>query len=208
MKRLLILSSFMLMFAMGAFAQKQGEMTVNQYFLQIPEEYLKADVKQRNMWIEDEDPENDNMGFVIPASQIMEDADDDDATVFGNVQLFKKDAGGVLVGMTINMCVEEVCIGQILFLDYNKGKWTNVTEDYAPMIDNDEVYEVLKDSPALVKPVKKGVEIPLAIYFSGHEKSIQFLAECKKSIDGGVVAKMFKWNGENFAEFEYEESPE
>ena len=60
----------------------------------------------------------------------------------------------------------------------------------------------------ILKPIKKGVEIPLTIDFSGNEKAIHYLAGCETSTDGGVVAKAFKWNGSTFAEFEYEESPE
>ena len=77
------------------------------------------------------------------------------------------------------------------------------------MIDNDEVGKILKDAPAYGKPIKTGVEIPLSISFNGTNKLIQFTAgETEKISDSGVVAKMFKWNGENFAEFQYEESPD
>ena len=100
-------------------------------------------------------------------------------------------------------------MGQVLLLDYNGGKWNDVSSDLAPQPDNDEVINILRKAPAFEdkKMLKDGVEVPLHISFSGTDKIINFIAGGKDG-DGGVVAKMFKWNGEVFAEFEYAESPE
>ena len=207
MKKLLFLTITVLSMSFAAFAQANTDLNVTEYFLGIPNQYIKAAPIKRGKWVDFSDNDIGNLTFKIPAKEVV-DNPTEDMNVFGAVQIFKKDAGGVVVGMTTNMCAEKICVGQILFLDYNNGKWDDITGDLAPMIDNDEVAEVLKDAPAYKKPIKKGVEIPLTIDFSGNEKAIHYLAGCETSADGGVVAKAFKWNGSTFAEFEYEESPE
>ncbi len=72
----------------------------------------------------------------------------------------------------------------------------------AVSVDNEEIVQILNDSPAFEKTLEDGDEVPLAIEFSGLDKLINFVADCKKSCDGGVVAKMFKWNGVGFEEYE------
>jgi hypothetical protein len=100
-------------------------------------------------------------------------------------------------------------MGQLQFLDYNGGKWDDVSSDLAPQPDNDEVIKILRKAPAFDKKemLKDGKEVPLYMSFSGTDKLINFTAGGENG-DGGVVAKMFKWNGTTFVEFEYQESPE
>lgn len=202
MIKIFLITLIITLTSLTGFAQK----TVNEFFLAIPEEYIKAEVRQRAMWIDDIDEENEFLEFTIPAAQFLDEYIED-ANVFGNAQLFHHDDGSVIVGLSINICAEKKCEGQLLLLKFENEEWEDVTADLAPNIDNDDIYEVLKDSPAIKKAVKKGEDIPLAIQFYGGEKIINYLAECEKSFDGGVVAKMFKWNGTAFEEFEYGISP-
>jgi hypothetical protein len=212
MKKLLLLAIIAL--SVSAFGQTKTpaktasaskEMTVKEYFLAIPTEYLKAEAKKRAAWVESESAEDGYLSYNIPVKEVT--GEDGEGKVFGNVQVFKKKKGGVIIGVSTNLCEKGVCLGQLLFLDYNNEKWSDVTEDFAPMIDNDEVIKILKKAPAFDKPLKDGVEVPLYIQFNGTDKLIQFTAGGENG-DGGVIAKMFKWNGETFAEFEYQESPE
>jgi hypothetical protein len=212
MKKLLLLAIIAL--SVSAFGQTKTpmktasaskEMTVKEYFLAIPTEYLKADAKKRASWIESESAEDGYMSFNIPVKEIT--GEDGEGKVFGSVQVFKKKTSGVFIGMSTNLCEAGVCMGQVLFLDYSNGKWNDVTSDLAPIIDNDEVIKILRKAPAFDTPLKDGVEVPLYIQFNGTDKLIQFTAGGNNG-DGGVVAKMFKWNGETFTEFEYAESPE
>lgn len=214
MKRFLVLAIIALSMNVLAFAQAKPtvsstkkEMTVKEYFLAIPTEYLKADAKKRVAWIESESAEDGNLSYNIPVKEIT--GEDGEGKVWGNVQLFKKKSGGAVIGMSTNLCEQGICIGQLLFLDYNNGKWDDVSSDLAPQPDNDEIIAILRKAPAFEdkKMLKNGVEVPLHISFSGTDKLINFTAGGKDG-DGGVVAKMFKWNGDTFVEFEYEESPE
>lgn len=207
MKKLLFLTFCALILNVAAFAQKK-EMSVKDYFLAIPSEFIKAESKKRAAWIESENADDGNLTYKIPLSELTDE--EGDGSVFGGLQVFKKKNGGVLLGMVNNMCAEGECIGMMRFLDYKAGNFTDVSEDYLIIPDNDEVIKILRAAPAFEnkKSLKDGVQVPLAIEFYGGEKSVHFLAGCKTSTDGGVVAKMYKWNGEAFVEFEYEESPE
>jgi hypothetical protein len=206
MKKFILLAILVVSMCAAVSAQK-GAMTVKDYFAAIPEEHIKADAKKRAGWIDSNSAEDGYLDYTIPAAELG--IEEGEGRAFGSVQLFEKTKGGVIVGLTTNMCAEGSCVGQVLFLDYNGGKWDDITSDLAPLIDNDEIGKILKDAPAYGKPIKTGVEIPLSISFNGTDKLIQFTAgETEKISDSGVVAKMFKWNGETFSEFQYEESPE
>jgi hypothetical protein len=218
MKKLLFLTIIAL--SVSAFAQTKTpaktasaskEMTVKEYFLAIPTEYLKADAKSRASWIESDDNSSGYLSFNMPADEIPGGKElEEEGVVYGNVQVFKKTKGGVIIGFSVNMCAESKCVGQMLMLDYTNGKWEDLTSDLSPMVDNDEVIKTLKTAPAYEnkKELKDGVEIPLAIQFNGNRKTIDYLAGCVGGCDGGVVVKMFKWNGSVFTEFEEVESPE
>lgn len=207
MKKLILLTFCALLLNVAAFAQKK-EMSVKDYFLAIPTEFIKAESKKRAAWIETENAEDGNLSFNIPLSELTDD--EGDGKVFGGLQIFKKKDGGVLLGMVNNLCAEGECIGMMRFLDYKNGNFSDVSEDYLIIPDNDEVIKILRTAPAFEdkKSLKDGVQVPLALEFYGGEKVIHFLAGCKTSTDGGVIAKMYKWNGEAFVEFEYQESPE
>lgn len=207
MKKLILLTFCALILNAAAFAQKK-EMSVKDYFLAIPTEFIKAESNKRAAWIENENAEDGNLTYNIPISELTDE--EGDGKVFGGLQVFKKKDGGVLLGMVNNLCAEGECIGMMRFLDYKAGKFADVSEDYLIIPDNDEVINILRNAPAFEdkKSLKDGVQVPLAIEFYGGEKSVHFLAGCKTSTDGGVVAKMYKWNGEAFVEFEYQESPE
>ncbi|MCD9189441.1 MAG: hypothetical protein LUM44_23720 [Pyrinomonadaceae bacterium] len=207
MKKLLFLTFCALILNVASFAQKK-EMSVKDYFLAIPTEFIKAESKKRAAWIESENAEDGNLTYNIPISELTDE--EGDGKVFGGLQVFKKKDGGVLLGMVNNLCADGECIGMMRFLDYKAGNFTDVSDDYLIIPDNDEVIKILRSAPAFEdkKSLKDGVQVPLAIEFYGGEKSVHFLAGCKTSTDGGVVAKMYKWNGEAFIEFEYEESPE
>lgn len=147
MKKLLLLTIIAL--SVSAFAQTKmpaktasgsKEMTVKEYFLAIPAEYLKADAKSRAAWVESESAEDGYLSYNISVKEVT--GEDGEGKVFGNVQVFKKKKGGVIIGMSTNLCEDGVCQGQLLFLDYNNEKWSDVTEDFAPMIDNDEVIKI------------------------------------------------------------------
>ncbi len=210
MKKVILLAIFTLIIGFTAFGQAKSvapkEMTVKEYFLAIPSDYLRADAKKRAAWIDSESAGDGFLSYEVPIFEVTGDKDDK-GKVFGNVQVFKKKKGGAVIGMTTNLCEEGICIGQILLLDFNAGKWSDVTSDLAPIVDNDEVIAILKKAPAYDKPLKDSVEVPLAIGFNGTNKLIEFTAGGNNG-DGGVVAKMFKWNGEIFTEFEHQESPE
>ncbi len=218
MKKLLLLAIFAL--SVSAFGQTKTpaktasaskEMTVKEYFLAIPTEYLQADAKKRADWIEIDEHSIGYLSFTMPADEIPGGEDlKEEGVVYGNVQVFKKTKGGAVIGFSVNMCAESKCVGQMLLLDYADGKWEDLTSDLSPMVDNDEVIKTLKSAPAYKdkKGLKDGVEIPLAIQFGGNRKTIDFLAGCVGGCDGGVVVKMFKWNGSVFTEFEEELSPE
>ncbi len=213
MKKILLLTIIAL--SVSAFAQTKTpvksasvskEMTVKEYFLAIPEEFIKAEPKKRVSWIDSESTEDGYLSYEIPIVEVTGNKDDK-AKVFGNLQIFKKKKGGIVIGMTTNMCEEGNCVGQIFLLNYSSGKWSDVTGDLAPIIDNDEVIAILKKAPAWEKPLKDSVEVPLSLGFVGTDKLINYIAGGVNG-DGGVVVKMFKWNGETFTEFEYEESLE
>jgi hypothetical protein len=207
MKKFLALTIIVLTMNLVGFAQAKKVLSVKEYFAAIPEQYIKADAKKRAGWIDSDSAEDGYLDYTIPVAELG--IEEGEGRAFGSVQLFEKSKGGVIVGLTTNMCAEGSCVGQVLFLDYNGGKWDDITSDLAPLIDNDEIGKILKDAPAYNKPIKKGEEIPLSISFNGTDKLIQFTAgETEKISDSGVVAKMFKWNGETFTEFQYEESPE
>ena len=197
-----------LMTAFGVFSiavTAQKKMTVNDYFLAIPQEYLKADRVQRAKWIDEDDAKNGYLKFNVPLSA---DEDWGGAEVWGEVQIFSGKAGKTLVAMAINRCLESVCMGQLLMLDYAGGKWTNAGETFVPEIDNDEIVRTLKDSPAYERPITEDEEIPLTIGFARIDKLISYLAACTSpGCDGAVVAKNLKWNGTAFEAFEYEVSP-
>lgn len=207
MKKLILFTFCALILNITAFAQKK-EMSVKEHFLAIPAEFIKAESKKRAAWIETENAADGNLTYNIPISELTDE--EGDGKVFGGLQVFKKKDGGVLLGMVNNLCADGECIGMMRFLDYKNGEYTDVSEDYLIIPDNDEVIKILRDAPAFEdkKSLKDGVQVPLAIEFYGGEKSVHFLAGCQTSTDGGIVAKMYKWNGEAFVEFEYQESPE
>jgi hypothetical protein len=205
MKKVLLLAVIAL--AMNIVAFGQSSMTVKDYFLKIPNEFLKADAAKRTAWIEAEATEEGYLSFNIPVKEIT--GEDGEGKVFGSFQVFEKSDNGILLGMATNLCEEGVCQGQILFLDYKAGKFTDVSEEYILQPDNDEVIKTLREAPAFENKdsLKDGEQVPLYINFGSTDKTVQFSAGGNNG-DGGVVAKMFKWNGEAFVEFEFEESPE
>jgi hypothetical protein len=205
MKKALVITVIAL--AMNIVAFGQSSMTVKDYFLKIPNEFLKADAAKRTAWIEAEATEEGYLSFNIPVKEIT--GEDGEGKVFGSFQVFEKSDNGILLGMATNLCEEGVCQGQILFLDYKAGKFTDVSEEYILQPDNDEVIKTLREAPAFENKdsLKDGEQVPLYINFGSTDKTVQFSAGGNNG-DGGVVAKMFKWNGEAFVEFEFEESPE
>lgn len=203
MKKKVLLTIFVLALSASTFGQKA--MSVRDYFLSIPTEFIQSDPEKRASWIYFESPQDGALSYDIPIEEVI--GEKADGKVFGDVQVFKKRAGGVFIGISTNICENKACVGQVLFLDYNSGKWKDITSDLEPSIDNDEVINILRNAPAFDKPLEDKVEVPLFITFSGQDKVIQYIAGGENG-DGGVVAKMFKWNGKTFVEFEYEESPE
>jgi len=205
MKKLFILLSLIILSVSIAAAQKK--LIVNDYFLSIPTEYLKIDRVQRVKWIQEDDAKNGYLAFNVP---LEGDAEEDwgGAEVWGEVQLFSAKNGNTIVGMIVNRCLESVCEGQLLLLEYDDGNWENVSDELVPTIDTDEIVKILKDAPAYERPIIKDEEIPLTLGFQREEKAIQYYAACTSpGCDGAVVAKLFKWNGETFKNFQYQESP-
>ncbi len=205
MKKFLVLAIIALSMSLVAFGQTK--MTVKDYFLAIPTDFMKAEPAKRGAWIESESAEDGYLSYNIPIKEVT--GEDGEGMVWGNVQIFEKTAGGVVVGMSTNLCEEGACQGQLLFLDYNGGKWEDVSSDLAPQPDNDEVIKILKAAPAFENKdsLKDGEPVPLYISFNGTMKTIDFTAGGNNG-DGGVVAKQFKWNGEVFTEYTTPESPE
>lgn len=205
MKKFLVLAIITLSMSLVAFGQKT--MTVKEYFLAIPTEFMKAEPAKRAAWITSEFAEDGYLSFDIPIKEIT--GENGDGKVWGNVQVFEKTAGGVIIGMATNLCEQGICMGQLLFLSYDDGKFADVSEEYILQPDNDEIIKTLRDAPAFEdkEKLQDGKEVPLYINFSATDKVVNFIAGGKDG-DGGVVAKMFKWNGEAFVEFEYPESPE
>lgn len=207
MKKNILLAIITLAMSLAAFGQ--SAMSVKDYYLAIPQEYMKADSAKRTAWISSDSIDDGYLEYTIPAADLG--INEGEGRAYGNVQIFEKTDGGVIVGLTTNMCAEGECSGQLLFLDYKAGKWEDVSSDLAPQPDNDEVIKILREAPAFEKKdsLKDSVQVPLSITFSGSEKLIQFIAgETEKISDSGVVAKMFKWNGVTFVEYETPESPE
>lgn len=207
MKKLIILTFCALILNAVAVAQKK-ELSVKEHFLALPTEFIKAEAKKRAAWIESESLETGYLSYSIPLSELTDE--EGDADVFGAMQIFEKKGGGTLIGMINNLCAEGQCIGMMRFLDYKNGKYTDVSDDYLIVPDNDEVIKILRAAPAFEKKssLKDGEQVPLALDFNSNDKVIHFIAGCEDKSCGGVVAKMYKWNGEAFVEFEYEESPE
>ncbi len=204
MKKFLVLIMVALTMNMVAFGQKK--MTVKEYFLAIPAEFMKAEPAKRAAWITSEFAEDGYLSFDIPIKEIT--GEEGEGKVWGSVLVFEKTAGGLIVGMATNLCEDGVCQGQLLFLSYTDGAFVDVSEDYIMQPDNDEVIKTLREAPAFEdkKSLKDGEQVPLYINFGGSDKTVAFAAGGKNG-DGGVIAKMFKWNGEAFVEFEYPESP-
>lgn len=209
MKKIILIAIITLTMNVLAFAGSNTAMSVKDYYLAIPQEYMKADSAKRTAWISADSIDDGSLEYTIPAADLG--ISEGEGRAYGNVQVFEKTDGGVVVGLTTNMCSEGMCMGQLLFLDYNGGKWEDVSSDLAPQPDNDEVIKILRAAPAFEKKdsLKDSVQVPLSITFSGSEKLVQFTAgETEKISDSGVVAKMFKWNGVTFVEYETPESPE
>ncbi|HMT07299.1 MAG TPA: hypothetical protein PKA82_04790 [Pyrinomonadaceae bacterium] len=201
------LTLFTLIFATLAIsASAQKAMSVRDYYLAIPSQYINADAKKRASWIESEYAAEGNLSFNIPVKELT--GEDGDGKAFGYVQVFKKKIG-VVIGVATNMCEGGTCQGQLLFLDYNAGRWEDVTSDHAPILDNDEVRQILKKAPAFENKdsLADGSEVPIHYNFGGNDKVMQAIAGGTNG-DGGVVVKTFKWNGVAFVDFEYTESPE
>jgi hypothetical protein len=173
----------------------------------MPTEFMKAEPAKRTAWIESEWAEDGYLSFNIPVKEVT--GEDGEGKIWGNFQIFEKTEGGIILGMATNLCEQGVCMGQLLFLSYEGGKFADVSEDYILQPDNDEIIRTLRAAPAFEQKasLKDGVQVPLYINFSGADKVVQFAAGGTNG-DGGVVAKMFKWNGVAFEEFEYPESPE
>jgi hypothetical protein len=190
------------------FGNTNAEMTVKDYFLAIPNEFIKAPAAKRTAWIEQDSSDIGYLAYTIPVKELT--GEEGEGSVWGALQIFEKTGGGVMIGMVNNLCADGECMGLMRFLDYKAGKFTDVSEDYLIIPDNDEVIKILREAPAFENKdsLKDGEQVPLALQFNGNQKSVQFIAGCKKDCDGGVVAKQFKWNGEAFIEFEDEVSPE
>lgn len=182
-------------------------MTVKDYYLAIPTDYIKAPAAKRASWIESQSAGNGYLSFNIPVKELT--GEDGDGKVFGSVQVFNKKGSGVIIGVATNMCEEGTCQGQLLFLDHAAGTWNDVTSDHAPTLDNDEVIKILRAAPAFAakSKLKDAEEVPIYFNFSGGDKVLDAVAGGTNG-HGGVVVKAFKWNGSTFNEFEYPESPE
>lgn len=190
------------------FAQKGAadRKTARELFLAIPTEIIAAPAAKRAAWIESESSADGNLSFNVPLAELT--GEDGDGSVFGYFQVFAKKNGGTLVGLANNVCAEGECIGLMRFLEYKGGEFNDVSDDYLIIPDNDEVISILRAAPGFTKPLKDGVQVPLAIEFRGSDKTVNFIAGCVNSCDGGVVAKQFKWNGTAFTEYEDPMSPE
>lgn len=201
-----ILAAVMLLtFAFVAAAQ--SKMTAKDYFLAIPSEYINLTKAQRTQMIDRDASNPEQVRFVLDL-KALPNAEREmwgDAEVWGEVVVFKGNAKNTIVAMVINRCAEGECMGQPLFLDYKAGTWTNVSEKIAPEINNDEIIEILKNAPAWENPIEDDSEIPLTVGFFAPEGLINYIAGGKAGNDGGVVAKIFKWNGSKFMPFEYPE---
>jgi hypothetical protein len=203
MKFITIFTLIFASLAVGASAQKT--MSVRDYYLAIPTEYIQADAKKRAAWIDSEHAADGYLSFEIPVKEIT--GEDGDGKAYGSVLVFKKKTG-VVIGVATNMCESGACQGQLLFLDYTSGKWEDVTSDHAPIIDNDEAITILRNAPAFEDKasLKDGKEVPIYFHF-GADKTLSAIAGGTNG-DGGVAVKTFKWNGTALVEFEYPESPE
>ena len=97
MKKLVLLSMFTMLFSLAAFARAKTatkSMTVKEYFLAIPTDFLKADAKKRAEWIQSESSEDGYLAFEIPVKEVT--GEDGNGKIFGDVQVFNKKKGGVV----------------------------------------------------------------------------------------------------------------
>lgn len=191
-----------------AFAQTNtgGNKTPRELFLSLPSEIIAAPAAKRAKWIESESTAYGNLSFNVPLKELT--GEDGEGSVFGYFQIFSKTGGGLIVGIANNVCTDGECIGLMRFLDFKNGEFTDVSDEYLMIPDNDEVIKILRAAPAFKKPLKDGVQVPLAVQFAGTDKTVMFIAGCVTSCDGGVIAKQFKWNGTAFVEYEDPMSPE
>lgn len=207
MRKIIILCSLMLAFFASAnnTAAQKTKMIVNDYFLDIPQEYIKIDRVQRVKWMSEDDAKNGFLEFQIP---FIEGEEMGDAEVWGQVQLFPGKSGKMFVGLIVNRCLEKVCTGQLLMLEYAAGKWKNVSNSLVPEVKNSEIISILRDASAYERPIKDDEEIPLALGFERYEKAVKYLVDCTSpGCDGAVMAKLFKWDSAKFAAFEYPTGP-
>ena len=112
MKKFILLTILTVSMCAAVSAQKSA-MTVKEYFAAVPEQYIKADAKKRAGWIDSDSAEDGYLDYTIPVAELG--IKEGEGRAFGNVQLFEKSKGGVIVGLTTNMCAEGSCSGKCFF---------------------------------------------------------------------------------------------
>lgn len=165
--------------------------TAREFFMSLPTEYLKAEGAAREKMISGEFESADHLLFTAPVKNLES---------WGELKVLPMDGGKKMVCVVLNACVDAACLGQPLFLIYDKGEWTNVSDDVRPVIDMTEVVAKLKQREAFNGKVSDGDDVPLTLFFINDE--IHYFAGQKSAERPGYPVKSFKWNGSSFTEQE------
>jgi hypothetical protein len=206
MKRTILCIALTILSLAAVAAAQTKPRTVKDFYLQIPAEFFPSDAAKRARWIDITDEEGRFLSLEIPVKDITGEEGGPNSSVFGEIKLFKRKNGATLLGQSITLCDAGVCQSQARLLEYNNGKWKDVSEELLPKVSNEDAIKALRDSVSYDKPLKDGEEIPLVINFTQGD-NITYGAAIKP--DGRTLSgiKTFAWDGEQFNVVTYEEGP-
>lgn len=166
-------------------AQTRTPKTVVDFYLLLPAKYITplAKVKKRDALIETRDVAN---GYLKLANNGVAA----DWEGWAEIALFKKADNNYVVGVVNGECAT-ICTSGVEFLEYQNGKWREVTARVMPKISNKMIVDAYrKQLPEETDPPYTSYELP--------QQGTVMRLNANVGGDGDVLLYELKWNGAKF----------
>lgn len=116
---------------------------------------------------------------------------------WGDVKLLAGTDDTQYIGLTLNVCPDGGCHGELKILKLQADEWTDVTSQFAPKLDLKALGQLVRQVEAIAPLVKKDGSFPYAYRF-WQGSNLEITLKPDKNSENGHVIAQYVWNGHGF----------
>ncbi len=187
-----IVYSILFIFCAAAFVPAQGKQpkTVEDFYMALPAKYVSplAKTKDRRKLIQTSDKAN---GYLYLSGE--------NASVdwegWAEIALFKKTSGEYLIGVVDGDCAT-ICYSGVVFLEYENGKWMEMTKKVLPEISDEMILARYKK--LFPDDTEFDRQNPPYTNYKLPQKGTTLIMNANTGGDADAELFRLKWNGARF----------